>query len=1082
MRILAIRGRNLASLARSFAVELAQGELANAGLFAITGPVGAGKSTLLDALCLALFDRTPRLTGRGGTLIGDDGQERGDWLRANDPRTLLRRNAVDGHAEVDFIGRDGVPYRSRWSVRRARRRPDGRLQDQELILHDLRQDTVVASGRRSEVLAAIKQRLGLDFSQFCRSVLLAQGEFHAFLHAAADERAKLLETLTGAQLYRRLSRRAHEKRREQDNVVKTLRAQHDQCQVLAPDVRKKLEEDAARYAAQLQICDVGITIAQNYVLWHQDAERRREQEEKAMVALQEAVATSRAADARREQLQARQRAMAAVPRWEVAREARAKAKQALGEVDKAKRQHEALAAKAADAEQQWVELVTGHLGSLETVPRMVRDLPQWLPSLRRWHDTEQASAIAERELAKMLVVAENSEREFAAKSKGGAALEQAVIAAEAAVAQAEDQLAEADYDQVAARRRELAAQQAKLLQAATALQQWQQATSVAKLARDAAAASTAEVAELEPVRGKTQERLVATGQELAKVREQVRVAEQQHGLEALRAHLVDGEACPLCGSEEHHVHSGEQPDLALVRDAVQLAERAHEQAQRDAAQAESNWQRMQRELATRQKELQAADASLAAARSAFAELAEESLDLDPPRLDEEGQAQAALDRQQQVWQQSDASLATLEKDADRRSQAVRAARKARTAAEQARANWREQLAQAERVHREAVEASRAAKAEVDRAAAVLEELRQGLAPACDGLPGGVQAVAALGSQRLDVLQAMHECDVARVAAVKVLAEAAELVAKMVQQEQAVRAEAAAAEKSLVVALSVNRVTEDDAAMAHRLGSDALLEEADALKALDEAVTRCRTELSLRASLRKEHEDHERPTLDAADALRALQDAQFEKARIEKLRMGTHAKVLFDDSMQNSRAQLQPQLQRADRELEIWGALADLIGSSAGDAFAVFAQGLTLDLLLLEANRRLEELARRYRLEKSTGGELDFVVVDLDMGGTRRSLHTLSGGETFLVSLALALALATLAAPRSRVETLFLDEGFGTLDAQNLEIALGALDSLQATGCQVGVISHVEGIAERIGAVVEVRPEGSGQSRVVARGC
>src|SRR5690606_38442099 len=122
---------------------------------------------------------------------------------------------------------------------------------------------------------AIRQRLGLDFSQFCRSVLLAQGEFHAFLHAAADERAKLLETLTGAQLYRRLSRRAHEKRREHDKIVSVLRGQFEQCEVLADDVRAKLESDGQGLSRQLQVCDVGITIAQSYVLWHQDAERRQ---------------------------------------------------------------------------------------------------------------------------------------------------------------------------------------------------------------------------------------------------------------------------------------------------------------------------------------------------------------------------------------------------------------------------------------------------------------------------------------------------------------------------------------------------------------------------------------------------------------------------------------------------------------------------------------------------------------------------------------------------------------------------------------------------------------------------------------
>ena len=147
MKILAIRGHNLASLARSFEIDLANGPLRDVGLFAITGPVGAGKSTLLDALCLALFDRTPRLSNRGGVQVGDDVASRDEWLRSNDPRTLLRRDAIEGHAEVDFTGRDGNRYRAKWSVRRARRRPDGRVQDQEMALRDLDRNVVVASGR-----------------------------------------------------------------------------------------------------------------------------------------------------------------------------------------------------------------------------------------------------------------------------------------------------------------------------------------------------------------------------------------------------------------------------------------------------------------------------------------------------------------------------------------------------------------------------------------------------------------------------------------------------------------------------------------------------------------------------------------------------------------------------------------------------------------------------------------------------------------------------------------------------------------------------------------------------------------------
>mgnify|MGYP000650372600 FL=1 len=132
MKILAIRGRNLASLSSEFALDFTAEPLASAGLFAITGPTGAGKSTLLDALCLALYERTPRLaraTSRSESLPDVGAHAVG----STDPRNLLRRGAAEGWAEVDFIGSDGTGYRSRWSVRRAHGKHNGKLQASERL-------------------------------------------------------------------------------------------------------------------------------------------------------------------------------------------------------------------------------------------------------------------------------------------------------------------------------------------------------------------------------------------------------------------------------------------------------------------------------------------------------------------------------------------------------------------------------------------------------------------------------------------------------------------------------------------------------------------------------------------------------------------------------------------------------------------------------------------------------------------------------------------------------------------------------------------------------------------------------------
>ncbi|MGE5185455.1 MAG: AAA family ATPase, partial [Acidobacteriota bacterium] len=235
MRILAIRGCNLASLAGEFEIDLAHGPLGGAGVFAITGPTGAGKSTLLDAMCVALFDRTPRLTNHSRVVVGR-GDDDPAALGAQDVRALLRRGATAGYAEVDFESGDLKRYRARWSVRRARNAADGRFQDQQVTLLSLDGGERLG-GTRTETLKAIHERLGLTFDQFRRSALLAQGEFAAFLRADGKDRSELLERMTGTEIYSRLSIAAHVRAQQAVHRLEALEAALGAIPVLAPDVR-----------------------------------------------------------------------------------------------------------------------------------------------------------------------------------------------------------------------------------------------------------------------------------------------------------------------------------------------------------------------------------------------------------------------------------------------------------------------------------------------------------------------------------------------------------------------------------------------------------------------------------------------------------------------------------------------------------------------------------------------------------------------------------------------------------------------------------------------------------------------------
>ena len=161
----------------------------------------------------------------------------------------------------------------------------------------------------------------------------------------------------------------------------------------------------------------------------------------------------------------------------------------------------------------------------------------------------------------------------------------------------------------------------------------------------------------------------------------------------------------------------------------------------------------------------------------------------------------------------------------------------------------------------------------------------------------------------------------------------------------------------------------------------------------------------------------------------------------------------------------------------WAELNDIIGQADGKKFRMFAQGLTLQKLAQLANRHLQQLHGRYLIHKQSGDTLELDIVDTYQADNRRSMNTLSGGESFLVSLALALGLSELAGRHASIQSLFIDEGFGTLDENTLDLAIATLENLQASGKTIGIISHVKALKERIGTQVQVLKQGNGFSTI-----
>jgi exonuclease SbcC len=283
MKILALRGKNLASLAGEFVVDFEQEPLRSAGLFAISGATGAGKSTLLDALCMALYENTPRLVKAGGNKTLPDGKE---LISQQDTGNLLRRGTGEGYAEVDFTGNDGINYRARWSVRRSRNKANGSLQPTTMTLHQL-PEMLAIGGKKTEVKDEIVKRIGLKFEQFTRAVLLAQNEFSSFLKADDNERGELLETLTGSDIYSVLSKRAFQRAKDEREALERFQSRLADNQPLSDEERASLEQQIAAAQTTLEKLDAHSAAIELHLRWHQDAEKFAQSEQAALSDLQE---------------------------------------------------------------------------------------------------------------------------------------------------------------------------------------------------------------------------------------------------------------------------------------------------------------------------------------------------------------------------------------------------------------------------------------------------------------------------------------------------------------------------------------------------------------------------------------------------------------------------------------------------------------------------------------------------------------------------------------------------------------------------------------------------------------------------
>ncbi|XLZ70821.1 AAA family ATPase [Massilia sp. SR12] len=1280
MKVLRIAGKNLASLADEFSVDFTAQPLSDAGLFAISGPTGAGKSTLLDALCLALYDDTPRLHKAVGKT-----PDVGDPVSSQDPRTLLRRGAAEGWAEVDFVGNDGHSYRARWKVWRARSKAAGALQPSAMSLQKL-PGLQPLGHTKTEVMAEIAQRIGLSFEQFTRAVLLAQNEFSAFLKAPDDERGTLLETLTGSGIYSDISKRAFERWRAEELALKTLTAGLANQQPLAPEQRAEVAAQAQAADAALEASAQRVAALEADLRWHQQAARLADAARQAQEACQQKQAESDAAETRRATLaqldavqparalddevvrlaaerSATQSALAVasqeaertrmalavlsgdVQQASAAASAAESAQQAAApQLDQAKALdtrleslrtafHQAAAARdsAAHADAAALAALRAREAQQQALASEQGTGQQWLTAHEHWAalardwprcdvlftQAREQAARAEQQSQSLAAVQEAAARQRQDEAHARSGLETAterLRQAEAQRAQAAAALAGIDAEALATQRQQLDQRRAQLADAGAA---WHELAHLSQRQRTLAARSAAQQAARDSA-----EQEVATARQAnlalvaasTQAERSLKLAEAATGesVEKLRAALQDDAPCPVCGATEHPYRHEDGPLQAMLAQLQAEVHDCRDKLQRNMkyeAEQQARWQSSveqltaltaeQHGIATALASAQprwhtssnalastgaAAPAPAAAREPAAAGLHGESREYAPgtdsPLLSRGGAADSDASDDIPTWLAAqEAALQTalraLEAQEQTQRRASRAREVAQTACEQAAAECQRQqqalaaaqtaLAQSTAQH-QALEAQR-----IDTALQIASLLDQLDAP--QGRPGwqdewkegparfheqrsreskqwlaqrqasderaSVLATLAIELQTLHAAQERSNADARTAQAAAEAAQTALAAAQAERQtlwqgrpvreveaslrsavdqarstlqarqesaqqaaQQRTRADEALAQGRQRLAALQTAAEQADArlqawlAAGHAAGIDniealrallahpqqAIREERTALQAIAQALASAKAVQAERAAQHAQHLASAAPDdqRSAADIAQALEAAHQERKQAHDQAAALKLQLAQDDARRKAAASLLADIASQQETERRWAQLSELIGSADGKKFRNYAQQFTLDVLLGYANAHLAQLAPRYQLERIANPlqpSLGLLVRDLHMGDEKRSVHSLSGGESFLVSLAMALGLASLSSNRVRVESLFIDEGFGSLDAETLRVAMDALDGLQAMGRKVGVISHVQEMTERIATRIVVQPASNGSSAV-----
>lgn len=1023
MKILAIRGKNLASLEGEFDIDFTVEPLKSSGIFAITGQTGAGKSTILDALCLALFDNAPRLNKAESSVNVYDVEDK--TITQKDSRNILRRGASEGYAEVDFVALNGDKYRSKWMVRRARGKSDGALQATSIKLDNL---TVISEeqGTKSNLLNRIVELIGLTFDQFTRAVLLAQGDFANFLKAKSSEKAELLEKLTGTEVYSKISVSIYQKTSDAKNALDMILQRMKDVRLLTNEELNALIDAKNTKNEELKPFKIQADQIEKKLSWIKEDELIKQELNQAEKELETIQTRIKEASPRYEYMDMIDKSLEIRDFYiEFINKSNGQ-KYILTEIEK---DETILKTISEQLEKTTISLSNAKKTQEETDTKYNSLKPDI--NLAKELDIKiQASIGKQAELKKEL---ETYQKQVLASDETIASLKESHKKTTKEKAQLEQWFLDNDVYKAIVSKVDLIE---NLINTAYSAQRQKENASNSL---------------------KTNKAMLETS--MGQLKNFELEAEQLNNLLPteiinLRHKLIEGEACPVCGSCHHPFNDNIEQSLKINEDEL-----------------ETNKQRVQSsidKLKTQIDQIQKGITEFETYIKNFEEQytnsynsLKDNLNLLP---DWETKLKAEMLGKElslfaTQWNDNkkrlDSSTLLLENVSAR----IITEEKAKYPILENISNKEKGYQAEEELHKKNIEQR---KLLLDGKS--VEEVEKNYVDSRE-----------LQSKLLESLNLEKE---------KIDTQKSSLNGKIEQQKK----DAEANQKELSrLDSQIQKWLKDEN---HQISAEILKDlisksrewinyEKQYLSEIQNKRLTTNATLTERKNRSLKHQESENKPLDEetkevlSDSLNTISELT---ESISKRLSEIEVSLLSHEKGKEQIKSFEKELNEKSELYENWSKLNDLLGSANGNKFKIIAQGYTLDVLLSYANKHLEDLSQRYSIEKIPD-TLALQVVDNDMLGEVRSVHSLSGGESFLISLALALGLSSLSSNRMRIESLFIDEGFGALDIDTLSIAMDALDNLQTQGRKIGVISHVEEMKERITTQIQVIKSANGRSNV-----